>query len=515
MTRLVVCCDGTWNTPEQEENGIPAPTNVFKIFNAIADKDHDSLVEQKKYYNPGVGSSGGLLGSVLGGAVGLGISRNIQSAYHWLANNYEEGDEVYIFGFSRGAFAARSLGGLLSRGLLNLRSIPSIDSWKRVKKAYKGYRSKKGRIEDWADGDWEFFNLGQALPITFIGVWETVGALGVPDDLEFINFFEKKKNWSFHNIELNSNVKVARHAMAMDEKRSSFTICRWNNTKNNQSDLKEVWFPGVHSDVGGGYADCELSNAALLWMIEEVQKVGLWFKPGIQGQIQSNPLGVMHNSFKGGFAKLRSRPRNINAMIPANETLFHESAIKRQEVSPIEHVPYHPTKVLAVGESYTVEIFADTRWNYTGIFLQENQNYTFASTGEWQDSKDACDWEGTEDGKLTPGDIMRATGSFVGGFEKVFKVMSKNESTDFLGTKRIEKLDWFTLVGCIANDSGAKKSVKNDGTPVVHQSVALASHKLTPLKIKNPGYLYCFPNDVWTLYGNNHGSVHLTVTRTA
>ena len=99
----------------------------------------------------------------------------------------------------------------------------------------------------------------------------------------------------------------------------------------------------------------------------------------------------------------------------------------------------------------------------------------------------------------------------------MFRNETRNESTDFLGTKRVESLPWFVMVGAIANDSGTASTVKNDGSPVPHQMVALPEHTVsgTPLKVTFPGYLYCFPNDVWTLYGNNHGSIRLTVTRVA
>ena len=94
MKRLIVCCDGTWNNPDQEDNGIPAPTNVMKLYNALLDKDPDTGVVQRRFYQPGVGGEGGLFEKVSGGAVGAGISRNICSAYHWLASHYKEGDEI-------------------------------------------------------------------------------------------------------------------------------------------------------------------------------------------------------------------------------------------------------------------------------------------------------------------------------------------------------------------------------------------------------------------------------------
>ncbi|HIJ79511.1 MAG: DUF2235 domain-containing protein [Desulfobulbaceae bacterium] len=515
MKRLVVCCDGTWNNPEQEDNGIASPTNVVKIYNALADQGADG-VRQLKYYHPGVGGEDtGLLDSIMGGAIGMGITRHICSAYHWLGSNYEENDEIYLFGFSRGAFTARSLGGMLSRGLLDLRHVSPDHSWPRVKKAYEqGYRIEKATLDSWAESGWEFFNQRGKTPIHFIGVWDTVGALGVPDDLEIFNFFDDKEKWQFHDTSLGDNVKHARHAMAMDEVRSCFSVTRWANAARH-ADALELWFPGVHSDVGGGYADCALANGALQWMMEESARFGLVFRDGIEATIKADPLGVLHNSYRGAFAKLRSRPRNIIAMIPENHHCFHASAIKRQQISPVEHPAYHPTRILEVGESATIDVFADTRWNKTHVYLPQGHQFTFSATGKWQDSKDSCDWKGTENDELTVGDVIRATFSFLGKFENIFRKLTKNQSTDFLGTKRVEQLKWFTLVGAITNDVGVNNAVENDGSAVPHQYVSLAAHETEPLQINSPGYLYAFANDVWSLYGNNRGSVQLSIKRVA
>ncbi len=511
MKRLVVCSDGTWNNPEQEDNGIPAPTNVFKIYNAIA--DDDGSTPQLRYYHPGVGGEGGIFDKVAGGALGIGISRHIKSAFHWLGTNYQVGDEIFLFGFSRGAFTARSIGGFLGRGLLDLGGLNPKDAWQRVDAAFDAYR-QPGSDQSWAESDWAFFHGAEATPVKFIGVWDTVGALGIPNDLEILNIFERPGKWRFHDTNLGTNVAVARHAMAIDEVRSSFTITRWANTAAH-ADAKERWFPGVHSDIGGGYAETGLSDIALQWMMEESGDAGLHFRPGVDAGLNPNPNAAMHNSYKGAFAKLRSRPRNVDAMIPGENDAFHPSALARQQASPIAYPAYHPTRTLDEGEYHVVDVFADTRWNETGLYLEAGAEYTFSASGEWQDSKDSCDWRGTEDGKLTAGDVVRAASSFLGKFETLFEKMSDNESTDFLGTKRCENLNWFTLVGAVANDSGQALAVSNDGSPTPHQFVALAEHETEPLRIENPGYLYCFPNDVWSLYGNNRGSVRLTITRTA
>jgi len=512
MKRLIICCDGTWNSPEQEDNGVPSPTNVFKLYNAIADKDNDLNISQLKYYHPGLGSEGGFLQSLGGGAFGVGISRHICSAYHWLASHYEEGDQIYLYGFSRGAFTVRSLSGFLGCGLLNLNNVDVNESWEQVHKAYKQAYRKKKPLQHLDHQDWNYFHHGEATPIRFIGVWDTVGALGIPDDLELLNIFDNKKKWQFHNTDLGNHIETARHAMAIDEIRSSFCVTRWKNAESHP-DAVEKWFPGVHADVGGGYANCDLSHGALIWMITESAATELKFRNGTALSFSMDPLGVMHNSYRGIFAKLRSRPRNIPSMGIENKQLFHPGALKRQQASPISYRPYHPTTTLKPGESFTIDIFADTRWNETSLYLHQGDQYTFTAQGKWRDSKDSCDWKGTQDGKLTAGDILRGTSSFLGEFENLYKALTSNESSDFIGTKRIEELNWFTLVGAIANDSGSKKVVKNDGSPAPHQYVELAAHETVPLKIDAAGYLYCFPNDVWTLYGNNHGSISLIIKR--
>jgi hypothetical protein len=515
MKRLILSNDGTWNSPDQEDNGVLAPTNVVKLHNALA-KVGDDGVAQLTYYHPGVGAKSNLLETAAGGAVGAGISKHICSAYHWLATQYETGDDIYIFGFSRGAFTARSLGGMLRRGLLDLRNVPPKDAWARVDAAYKAYQTYVTPADDhrqWA-ADWPFFHDLDPTPVRFIGVWDTVGALGVPDDLELLNLFDNADKWRFHNTELGDHVHTARHAMAIDEIRASFTVTRWTNASTHR-DAQERWFPGVHSNVGGGYANTDLSDGALLWMMQEAHTAGLSFRPGVQDTLKPNPLGVLHNSYKGAFAKLRSRPRKLEAMVPGNEALFHPSTLARQAGSPIAYPAYHPTTRLAPGQSHTLDVHADTRWNASGVYLAAGEKYRFSASGEWLDANDPCGWRGTEDGNATAGDIIRLGGTALGYIENLVKKASKNASTDFWLSKRVEKYRWFTLVGAIANDSGDNAIVPNDGSPSPHEYLDLPAHEQEAFEVHNPGYLFCFANDVWSLYGNNHGSVRLTVTRTA
>lgn len=509
MKKLIVCFDGTWNNPNQEDNGVPAPTNVVKLHNAIAKKDNNDI-DQLMYYHPGLGGEGGILKPITGGAFGIGITRHICSAYYWLATNYEEGDKIYMYGFSRGAFTVRSLAGFLKYGLLNLIDIQDKEAWKRVHKAFKsGYKQRNTKKQNWAKEDWNFFHNSNPLPIHFLGVWDTVGSLGIPDDLELLNILDPKDNWEFFDTKLGNHIQHARHAMALDEIRAGFTVTRWGEIPENV-DAKEVWFPGVHSDIGGGYEHTDLSNGSLLWMMKESEKNGLRFRENIKNTIKTNPLGVLHNSYKGIFSKMRSRPRSIDAMIQKNKNLFHSSALKRQKNSPIEYPAYRETKILQINESITIDIFANTKWNYTSVYLEKGAKYIFSSKGEWKDSKDVCDWKGTENDELTFGDVTRFLGSIFGKSEKYFKKLTGNKNTDFMFTKRVENFDWFTMVGTITNDRG----VNNDGSPNPHQYINLVNHEHNnPLSIDKGGYLYCFPNDVWSLYSNNHGSVKLTVKR--
>lgn len=508
---LIVCCDGTWSNPEQENNGVTTPTNVVKLYNAVAETG-GSGIRQMKYYHPGVGGEDiGLIPRISGGAFGLGISRHIQSAYHWIASNYEEGDNLFLFGFSRGAFTARSLAGFIGKGLLDLRGIKYDDeSWKRVKIAYeKAYRGNRS-VKEVAAADWVLFAKGEAVAINFLGVWDTVGALGIPDDLELLNLFDRGENWGFHDTELGSHIKHARHAMAIDEWRACFTVTRWHNA-DSHADAREVWFPGTHSDVGGGYVETGLSNIALEWMMKESGKCGLEFRPGLK--INVDPCGVIHNSYRGFFAKLRSRPRNFPAIEKANGSLFHPSVFTRQEKSPLEYPAYHPLKKLGVDEFCTVEIFADKHWNETNLYLEAGQEYLFSAAGKWLDSKDSCDWNGAQNEEFTTGDVIRGIYSFWGQFEKVFRKIAKNPSTDFWGTKRVEPFKWFVMTGAIANDGGDWKEVKNDGSPHPHQYIEIPKFASSPFVVGTPGYLYCFANDAWCFYGNNHGSIELTVSR--
>jgi uncharacterized protein (DUF2235 family) len=521
MRNLIVCCDGTWNSADQEHDGVPTPTNVFRLFSATPEDEvtraDGTKIVQRKYYHSGVGTEGTKLDRVLGGGVGVGLSKNIMSAYRWLGGNYQEGDQIFLFGFSRGSFTGRSLGGMISHcGLLDLTNLSEKDAWERVNAAYdNGYRNKAKypKQSTWAS-DWPFHGTGDGekkIRIHFVGVWDTVGALGIPNDLALLNLLDDPQKYSFHDTSLSTSIDCARHAIALDEKRASFTPTLWTNIPAG-SDVKQVWFPGVHSDVGGGYPEIGLSNGALLWMMDEAAAQGLVLDDKMRKQIEADPLDVMHDSDTGVFALLQSQPRSVPEIDQDSfkAGLLHQSVMDRQKNPPIAQSPYRPSTTLVAGAPETVRtIYSINPWNYTGIYLEAGGTYEFTATGEWMDRSIVCGPGGTNDGNFEPGEIFQVIGTLIGKLEKVYGHVTGNKAVDFKGTRRFEQYPWFSLVGTVANNDGEPGL---DGTPAPHQCF-LIGNKCRLKNLKKSGYLYCFANDAWNFYGNNRGSVQLAIRR--
>lgn len=510
MRNLVVCCDGTWNTPDQKRDGILVPTNVFRLYNCVSDIDGDNN-PQLKYYHPGVGTDGTWWERLIGGAIGVGLDKNIMSAYKWLGVNYQPGDKIFFFGYSRGAYTVRSVVGMISYcGLLDLAGLDDKEVWKRVERSYEqGYRKSKN-VADWAK-DWAFHGdaAGSPVPISFLGVWDTVGALGVPDDMTTLNFIDNKKWYDFHDTNLSNIVQHARHAVAIDERRASFTPTLWTNVEA-KDDVKQVWFPGVHGDVGGGYLETGLSDGALKWMMDEVYDIdlGLIFKDALYKRVKPNYQDLMHFSDVGLFKYLRTQPRSVPRLTrDGSPTKVHDSVFARQDDPPIAQVPYRPTVLLEQGDSTQRSVFAAPHWNETGLYLEAGSEYEFDASGEWLDRTIKCGPAGTSDGKFHASEVVHLAGSLWGEIEDFVKILTKNEQANFYGTKRVEKLPWFALVGTIANGGNPN----DDGTPEPHEIIPIGDG--CRHTVKKSGYLYCFANDAWHFYDNNRGSVILNIKR--
>ena len=342
MRRIVVCADGTWNTPDDiSDGGVPTPTNVVKMFKAIAHEGNG--IEQRGHYEPGVGTAHNLMDKWFGGGIGRGIDRHILNCYEYLVKEYRLGDEIYLFGFSRGAYTVRSLAGLIrNAGLLRPEHIGYVQH------AYDLYRD---RDEDASpDGDaakafrrehsYTEYKEGDSTPIECIGCWDTVGALGVP--LGVFRSFNAAK-YGFHDTQLSSRVKNAFHALAINEKRGPFEPTLWYQPKKDadakRNWLEQAWFVGVHSNVGGGCADSGLSDTALLWMKDRVSKrTGLQFDgPYLEQNVRSDFLGgVLEDSFQGIYEAMPPYQRAIDdlgARAPATHTweYVHRSARARYD----------------------------------------------------------------------------------------------------------------------------------------------------------------------------------------
>ena len=500
-----------------KDDGVPIPTNVFRIYNALNTKAPAGN-EQKQYYHSGVGTSSNILDKITGGTVGKGLSNNIQSAYKWLSDNYMPDDRIFLFGFSRGAYTVRSLAGMIKRaGLLKPDAGSGELSWDDVKKAFdKRYREALSRNE-WADG----LLFHENVKIHFLGVWDTVGALGIPEDYAILSLFNDSSEYRFLDTELDTALVChARHAVAVDEMRESFMPTLWTDSsgnvisnigdKDSSVSVKQIWFPGVHCDVGGSYPETGLSDGALKWMMDEASAKGLAFMPHIltanspAGRIQVNPdfQAVMHDSLTGAFKHLRTQPRNVPEIKSANAGLFHDSVLNRQIAPPITQASYHQLAELPVN----ILVFAREHWNETGIYLEAGKNYTFEASGEWLD----WDIKFSPDGKNDHFHIEQigmAAGSVLGKLEHLLKCY--NEHVDLIGTKRHEDIEWLALVGAITNSGNPTKT----GTAASLEYFKIGTGiSYTP---KKSGYLYCYANDSWFLYDNNRGCVKLTVSKTS
>jgi uncharacterized protein (DUF2235 family) len=294
MKRIVLCCDGTWNRADQEENGVPCPTNVVKLGYRVAKRDAQG-VPQIVYYDTGVGT-GNAVDRISGGAFGDGLEENIHDAYRFLACNYEEGDELFVFGFSRGAFTARSIVGMVRKcGILSLKHV------KHYRDALALYRDAARPSDAGPSGFRKSYCCygERDIKVQFIGVWDTVGALGIP--LRGLRWLTRK-DYQFHDTELSGIVQRACHALAIDERRGSFEPTAWSYAPKEWQKVEQAWFCGAHSDVGGGYAQHQLSDIPLQWMIGKAADAGLHFDADVMAAnpLDPNPLGELHDS-KTGF----------------------------------------------------------------------------------------------------------------------------------------------------------------------------------------------------------------------
>lgn len=330
MKRLIMCCDGTWNTAQQS-----CPTNVERICKTIAPADAGG-VPQVVSYHDGVGAK--RWERLRGGAFGFGLSRNVQDTYRFLVDNYEPGDELYLIGFSRGAYTARSTAGLVrNAGILR------PEHKDLVGPAYAMYRNKEKPDAPSAVAFRKQYAYADTTPIRFIGVWDTVGALGVPDlglpGLKWLN-----RRWEFHDTTLSSRVRSAFQALAIDEARRPFMPTLWDAqpTATDQQ-LEQVWFSGVHCDVGGGYKEAELADLPFYWMSMRARACGLALVSPPTPPEPSCATGMLHNSRTGFYKLIKRYDRPIGAKDAEHECVASTATERCKQVptyAPPELVRY-------------------------------------------------------------------------------------------------------------------------------------------------------------------------------
>ncbi len=352
MANIVILSDGTGNSAAKRHK-----TNVWRLYEAL-DLHHDC---QAAMYDDGVGSKDNMLSKALGGALGLGLRRNLLEMYRFLCREYSDGDHIYLFGFSRGAFTVRVLAGLITNvGLCRGWQDPQqLDQWSRER--YDEFRAMfrselKGECPPRPlQGKNRFFPR-----IRFIGVWDTVDAYGFPID-EVADFWHRfVYPFRFSNRNLGDDVDRACHAISVDDERKTFHPVLWNEQDedgNYDDRITQVWFAGVHADVGGGYPRKSLALVSLDWMMTQVESPtgewqdGLIFIDQLRELIrkQSGRNGPQHNSRAGLGVIYRYAPRNIERLcsdrkngVDIRTAKIHHSVFERIRSHGF---PYAPTQL--------------------------------------------------------------------------------------------------------------------------------------------------------------------------
>ena len=368
---IVICSDGTGNTAVKGRG-----TNVFRIFESVdlhGWRSDPKIPQQFVIYDDGVGTQGFKPLRLLTGAFGWGLSHNVKQLYAALARVYEPGDRIYLFGFSRGAFTVRTLAGLITEcGVVCRRKCKTKEKLdEAVDKAYKLHRElyhkeplgmlpwhgqkpsapqtdaataenaptakrKKEVAEFHADYGVESKREavpGNGVDVEFVGVWDTVDAVGLPfkGATEFWNSCIYR--FKFPDYKLDPRVRRAAHALAIDDERLSFHPLLWNEKDETPGRIQQVWFAGAHSNVGGGYAKQGMSVVALDWMMAQAEDAGLRFNKSDREYYQehANVDDHLYNSRAGAAIYYRYKPRNIEKLCEKAgvKPKVHISAVER------------------------------------------------------------------------------------------------------------------------------------------------------------------------------------------
>jgi len=297
---LIVCIDGTWNSSAEKSEQFSEPTNVWRISQHLLNDG----ITQRVVYVPGVGTTG-FFDKVIGGVWGKGTTQRICDGYRFLCMNYEPGDIISMFGFSRGAFAVRAIIGLLINfGVLRSNKVND------TREAVRLYRSERTRVDDQLFIETHCYEVKPE--IRFVGVWDTVvryGPLLAP--IQDLLMSVRGERFGLYDHHLPQTVRYFCHALALDERRAAYWP--WRGERLEQSPLdqvEEMWFTGAHSDIGGGYRDSRLSELPLEWISERAANAGLVFQ-GMPNVGEESYLAPPHHSRQRIWWLLPSRRRIV------------------------------------------------------------------------------------------------------------------------------------------------------------------------------------------------------------
>jgi uncharacterized protein (DUF2235 family) len=349
---IVLCSDGTGNRDIKGRG-----TNVFKLFEAVDLNEHRTNPEldtQLAFYDDGVGTGGSLFRRIGGEAAGLGLRENVKELYRELSRVYDAGDSIFLFGFSRGAFTVRTLAGMIGAcGVLKGEKFETARSLRSaVDDAYNAYRAKYsapltnafGKILRWPGREelierFERHPATRRVQIAFIGVWDTVDAVGMPfASADFINHYVYQFKFGTH--QLGNHVMRAAHALAIDDQRRAFEPVLWTGK---DPRIAQVWFAGVHSNVGGGYPKQGMSLVALDWMLGHAEDCGLRLQPIDRELFRGHACvdDLLYDSRSGAGLFYRWAPRDIRKLCADNDVdpCIHLSVAERIAHATDDYAP--------------------------------------------------------------------------------------------------------------------------------------------------------------------------------
>jgi len=371
---IAVFADGTGNSAAKLFK-----TNVWRLYDALDTSDPGSTGQPRQiaYYHDGVGTSSFKPLAILGGAFGWGLKRNVLDLYTFVCRNWEPDDRICAFGFSRGAFAVRLLAGLIAQqGLVANTSEEELEVYARD--AYRQYRRRfnptgglvtplrnvrdrliarsrrLARRQTYAERQADPARANRAVDVDFLGIWDTVAAYGMP----IAELTRAVDYWiwplSMPNYVLSPKVKRARHALALDDERDTFHPLIWDERSETDPErLQQVWFAGMHSDVGGGYPDDSLAYVSLDWMLAEAERAGLRFQADAVAEIRRimNANGSLHDSRRGLGAYYRYQPRKVAAHVdPPDRTALLMQDPEPKTSAMLRSVKIHESVFRRIGQ---------------------------------------------------------------------------------------------------------------------------------------------------------------------